>query len=162
MSANPTVETHPLLFAVVQQHVEYYKEAEERITKAQILADLRKDSQFAEMLDEAGLQPDHLNTLRAFRQIYWYVARQYMNPKAGWYACSTGASAVFFHEDWGTPEECRDAVNIRIRDREKDQAALNRLVQITETRCGQLGWSFDAQYDEQGVLVHVDVWKYAA
>lgn len=162
MSADPTVETHPLLFAVVQQHVDYYKEAQERTSKAHILADLRKDSQFGEMLDEAGLQPEHPNSLRAFRRIYWYVVRLYMQPKTGWYARSTGANAVFFHEDWGTPEECRDALNIRIRDREADQAALERLVEITETRCGQLGWSFDASYDESGDLVRVDVWKYAA
>lgn len=162
MSADPTVETHPLLFAVVQQHVDYYKEAQERTSKAHILADLRKDSQFGEMMDEAGLQADHPNSLRAFRRIYWYVVRLYMSPKTGWYARSTGASAVFFHESWGTPEECRDALNIRIRDREADQVALQRLVEITETRCGQLGWSFDASYDERGDLIRVDVWKYAA
>lgn len=162
MSADPTVETHPLLFAVVQQHVNYYKEAQERTSKAHILSDLRKDSQFGEMLDEAGLKPEHPNSLRAFRRIYWYVVRKYMCPATGWYARSTGTNSVFFHEDWGTPEECRDALNIRIRDREADQVALERLVEITETRCGQLGWSFDASYDDVGALVRVDVWKYAA
>lgn len=162
MSSDPTVETHPLLFAVVQQHVDYYKEAEERPTKAAILADLRKDSQFGEMLEEAGLQPDHVNTLRAFRRIYWYVVRLYMNRRTGWIARSTGTNAIFFHKDWGTPEELRDAINLRIRDREVDQAALDEIVEITETRCGQLGWSFDASYDERGDLVRVDVWKYAA
>jgi len=159
MPADPSVETHPLLFAVVNQHVDYYQESQERISKAYILADLQKDSQFGAMLEECGLNPEHDNAMRAFRRVYWYVVRLYMNPKTGWYARSTGASASFFHEDWGTPEELRDALNIRIRDREKDEAALKRLYGITETRCGQLGWVFDPQFDEAGVLVHVEAWK---
>lgn len=162
MPADPTVGTHPLLFAVVQQHVEYYFQSEERTSRGSILADLKKDSQYQEMLEEAGLDPTHQNAASAFRQLYWFVVRKYMSPKTGWWARTGGTRAVFFHESWGTPEECRDAVNFRIRQREQDQASLKRLVEITETKCGQLGWSFDAQFDDVGMLVHVDVWKFNA
>lgn len=160
MSADPTFQTHPLLFAVVEQHVTYCHEAGEHVSKSHIESDLRKDSQFQEILEEAGIQPGHHNALRAFRRILWPVVRLYMNNRTGWWARSYGKHASFFHEDWGSPEDCRDALNLRIRDREKDQAVLERLLSITETKCGQLGWSFDAQRNDDGSLVHVDVWEY--
>lgn len=160
MSADPTVHTHPLLFAVVVQHVTYYHEAEEHVSKSHIESDLRKDSQFELILEEAGIKSGHPNSLRAFRRILWPVVRHYMNNRTGWWARTYGKNATFFHEEWGSPEDCRDALNLRIRDREKDQAVLNRLLLITETKCGQLGWSFDAQFSDEGDLVHVDVWAF--
>ncbi len=160
MSADPTVQTHPLLFAVVQQHVAYYREAGEYVSKTHIAADLKKDSQFAAILAEAGIQTDHGNAFRTFRRLLWPVVRHYMGSNVGWWARTYGRNASFFHEDWGTPEDCRDSLNRRLKDREKDEAALQRLYAVTETKCGQLGWSFDPQYDDRGALVHVDVWAY--
>lgn len=161
MSADPTPETHPLLFLVIEQHVSYYRDAGEYVSKAHIVSDLRKDSQFGAMLEEAGIAADHPNTLRTFRRVAWPAVRRYMNTRAGWWARTYGKNASFFHEDWGTPEDCRDAANLRINDREKDEAALQRLLAITEQKCGQLGWSFDPQFDD-GALVKVEVWKAAA
>lgn len=162
MSADPTTETNPLLFAVVQQHVDYYREAGEYVSKAHIAGDLRKDSQFEALLEEAGIRPSHPNTMRSFRRLLWPIVRHYMNGRTGWWARTYGKNSSFFHEAWGTPEDCRDALNLRIRDREKDQTALQRLYTITEEKCGQFGWNFDPQYDADGVLSCVDVWKYEA
>lgn len=162
MSAEPTRDTYPLLFAVVQQHVEYYRDSGEYVCKSHIAADLRKDSQFAALLEEAGLSADHPNAVRTFRRVLWQVVRYYMRSTTGWWARSYGRNASFFHESWGTPEDCRDAMNLRIRDRERDETMLQRLCTITEDKCGQLGWVFDPQHDESGLLVSVEVWKAAA
>jgi hypothetical protein len=162
MSADPTKETNPLLFAVVQQHVEYYRDAGEYTSRNHIAGDLRKDSQFEAILDEAGIHANHVNTMRAFRRVLWPVVTHYQNQRTGWHARSYGKNASFFHESWGTPEDFRDALNLRIRDRERDQAVLQRLYAITEEKCGQLGWAFDPQFDDENSLVRVEVWKGAA
>jgi len=160
MSANPNVKTHPLLFAVVQQHVTYYYESQEYTSRSHIESDLRKDSQYLSLLEESGINFEHPNARSAFRSVFWHVARQYMKPSTGWWARSRGTRTQFFHEDWGTPEDLRDAINLHIADREHDQRSLRRLVEITETKCGQLGWSLDQQFSESGELAHVETWKY--
>jgi hypothetical protein len=162
MSVDPSVETYPLLFAVVQQHVDYYRESGEYVSKAHILGDLRKDSQYGELMAEAGLDARHPNAVRTFRRLFWQVVRYYMNSGTGWWARSGGRNSSFFHTDWGTPEDCRDATNLRIRQREQDQTRLRQIVDITETKCGQFGWVFDPQYDDAGSLAAVEVWKAAA
>lgn len=159
MSADPTRETYPLLFAVVQQHVDYYQESGEYVSKTHILSDLQKDSQYAKLMQEAGLNPAHPNALRTFRRLFWTVVRYYMKPDTGWWARAGGRHASFFHSSWGTPEDCRDATNLRIRQREQDQTRLDQLVAITEEKCGQLGWVFDPQFDDAGLLVAVEVWQ---
>lgn len=158
MSVDPSPSTYPLLFAVVKQHIDYYREAGEYPSKSHILSDLRKDSQYSALLREAGIEPGHANAMRTFRRLFWEVVRHYMNPDTGWWARSTGRSASFFHVTWGTPEDCRDATNLRIHQREQDTRRLEQIYHITEEKCGQLGWVFDPQRDEEGHLVAVEVW----
>lgn len=158
MSADPTRETHPLLFGVVEQHVTYYRASGEYVSRNSIVADLKKDSQFGRMVDEAGINAESPNAMRAFRRVAWPVVCHYMSTRSGWWARRYGKFAEFFHEEWGTPEDCRDCANLRIRDRQKDEVALRTIVAICERKCGQLGWAFDPQYDDAGRLERVEVW----
>lgn len=160
----PTRATHPLLYLVMDEHFDYYKATgtegpPEYVTRRNIEIDFHKDSRFKDLCAEAGLDPAHLNAKRTFRRLVWPIISEYVSARHGWWAKSTGRGASFFHESWGTPEDCRDAINVRLQEREKDNSALTRLLAITETKCGQLGWSFDPQYDDAGALQRVEVWS---
>lgn len=153
---------NPSLDASIEYHVAYYREAQEYVSRRSIEADLRKDPSYPAYLREAGIDPTHPNAARTFKRVVWPIIRRHLNPDAGWWARRYGTDAEFFHETFGTPEDFRDCVNLRIRDREKDVAKLERVYALTEQRCGQLGWSFDPQFDDDGDLVAVEVWKAAA
>lgn len=163
MALDPTPESHPQLFAIVKYHIDYYHESGEYVSKRGVEKDIRKDYNYRDLLVESGLDPSHENAERSFRRVLWPVVRYYMRPSNGWWAKSYGRAAVFFHESFGTPEDGRDSANLRIRDRETDAVALKRILSFTEAKCGQLGWTFDPQYDvDTGALERVEVWKSAA
>jgi hypothetical protein len=155
---DPTPETHPLLFALAKQHVDYYRDAAEYVSKRSVEIDIHKDSSLGEVLREAGLDPTHHNAKRSFRPILWPVVRCYMNPDAGWWSKSRGRGAMFVHESFATPEDCRDAANLLIQDREGDRRTLARIVELTEEKCGQFKFVFDPQFSDGGDLVRVEVW----
>lgn len=157
-----TKKEYPLLYLAVGTHVDYYKQAQEYVGRGLVVADLRKDSQFPAMLAEASVDADGATALSTFEKVAWQVTKLFMNTRTGWWARKYGRQSEFFHEDWGTPEDWRDCINLRLKDREKDQAAIDRAVAICEDKCGQLGWSFDPQYDEAGALAHIEVWKKVA
>lgn len=156
---DPSRDTHPLLYDLVKLHVDYYREAGEYVSRRSIETDIRKDSAWPDVLREAAIDETHPNARAAFRRVLWPVIGHYMNPDTGWWAKSYGQGALWYHESFGTPEDGRDASNLRIRDRERDEKRLMQVVHWTETKCGQLQMVFDPQFDDDtGQLVRVEVW----
>jgi hypothetical protein len=142
----------------VRGHVEYYREAEERVSRATILADLRKDSQYVQFVDDLGLSLAHPKTPDNFARLAWDHVRRYLSSREGWWAKTRGRGCEFVHQTWATPEEWRDVCNYRINQRDEDQAKLDLAIELTRTRCHNDGWAFDPQYDHEGHLIRVEVW----
>lgn len=160
VSTDPSPASYPQLYTSVKHYVDRHYEDKRYLAKLEVQQHLEDSILRDDYLREAGLDPAHPNAMPTFRQVLWKVVRHYACPKTGWWSKSRGKASQFFHEDWGTPEDCRDALNFLLRDRERDESSIQRLYAITETKCGQLGWSFDPEHNEAGVLVHVNVWKY--
>lgn len=145
----------------VRAHVEYYQEAEERVSRRSIVADLRKDSQYWRFVEDLGLNPGHRDVHKQFSRLAWDVVRRYMSTRKGWWAISRGTRCVFVHQTWATPEEWRDVCNFRIHQRDQDQAKLTLAISLTQARCAMDNYAFDPQYDDAGSLVRVEVWSRA-
>lgn len=142
----------------VKAHVEYYREAEERVSRRSIVTDLRKDSQYWVFVDELGLNAEHPKVVERFARLSWDYVRRYLSTREGWWAKSRGRGCLFVHQTWATPEEWRDVCNYRISQRDEDQAKLELAVSLTKSRCALENYAFDPQYDHEGRLVRVEVW----
>ncbi len=139
-------------------HVEYYREAEYRVTRQMVITDLRKDSQYQRFVEDLGLPLAHPKTPDNFARLSWDHVRRYLSSREGWWARSRGRGCEFVHQSWAEPEEWRDACNFRINQRDEDQAKLSLAIDLTKTRCHSVGYVFDPQFDHEGRLVRVEVW----
>jgi hypothetical protein len=145
----------------VKTHVEYYRAAEDRVSRKTIITDLRKDSQYQQFVEDLGLPLAHPKTPGNFERLAWDHVRRYLSSREGWWAKSRGRGCEFVHQTWATPEEWRDVCNYRINQRDEDQAKLNLAIELTKTRCHLDNYTFDPQHDEHGRLVRVEVWARA-
>lgn len=150
-----------IIHETVASHVDYYRQAEERpVTRASVLADLRKDSQYTRFVAALGLDLDHPRAEASFRDLAWNIVRAHMNTSTGWWALSRGRGSQFVHQSWATVPEWAKIVNYRIEQRDEDQTKLNLacdLGAMAATLSGE--WTWDPQHDEAGRLVCVEVWK---
>lgn len=142
----------------VKGHVDYYREAEERVSRRTIVADLRKDSQYWTFVEELGLDAAHPRLDSNFARLSWDYVRRHLSTREGWWAKSRGRGCEFVHQTWAEPEEWRDVCNYRIHQRDEDQSKLNLAIELAQTRCKRDNWTFDPQYDIDGKLLRVEVW----
>lgn len=143
----------------IKAHVEYYREAEERVSRKSIIADLRKDSQYWRFVDELALNAEHDKVHKQFARLAWDDVRRYLSAREGWWAKSRGRGCEFVHQTWATPPEWRDVINYRIVQRDEDQAKLDLAIELGETRCILDDWVLDRITDGNGKLLRVEVWS---
>lgn len=143
----------------VKAHVEYYRDAPERVSRKSIISDLRKDSQYWRFVEELALNPEHELVHKQFARLAWDVVRRYLSTAEGWWAKSRGRGCEFVHQTWAKPEEWRDVINYRIVQRDEDQGKLNLAIELGETRCILDDYVLDRIYDGDGKLLRVEVWS---
>jgi hypothetical protein len=150
--------THPIAYKIVKHLLDWAEANDMYVSKADLFKAVMRDSNWASVIAEAT-DPAHPNADVTTRMCVYQAMNDLLHAGIGWFSCSVGRGAQWFHESFGTPQDWRENCNLRIRGRDNDEAALQVALATCQAECKKHGMRFDPQYDPQtNELVRVEVW----